>query len=346
MKTIILLFSIISSLLYADTTKVLFIGNSYTYVNDLPALFKNLSASGGKIVYTDISAPGGYTLEMHLSEATTQNLIRQGIWNYVVLQEQSQTPVIEYLRYHSMYPSAKKLDSIIKIYNPSSHTVFYMTWGRKNGGQQCIDTSCSPVFINFFHMQDSLKSSYSKISNILSALLAPAGEAWRTARMIKPFVNLWDADESHPTLDGSYLTACVFYTKIFNQSPVGLSYKAGLPDSSALFYQQCAWQTVSISNHIGNISNNFDLYQNYPNPFNSSTIIKFYIPKTTIVNLKVYDILGREITTLINKNLQSGTYSIPFSTSRFSNNKISNGIYFYRLQTEDFTQTKKLVIIK
>ncbi|MCX6163847.1 MAG: T9SS type A sorting domain-containing protein [Ignavibacteriae bacterium] len=346
MKTTILFFLIISSYLYADTTKVLFIGNSYTYVNDLPVLFKNLSASGGEIVYTDMQAPGGYTLENHLTTTATLDAIKRGIWNYVVLQEQSQTPVIEYLRYHSMYPSAIKLDSIIKYYNQNANTVFFMTWGRKNGGQQCIDTSCSPVFINYFHMQDSLKSSYTKIASILSAMLSPAGEAWRTARLIKPYVNLWDADDSHPTLDGSYLTACVFYAKIFNQSPVGLIYNAGLPDSSALFYQQCAWQTVSISNHIENYSSNFDLYQNYPNPFNSSTIIKFYIPKTTIVNLKVYDLLGREITTLINKNLQSGTYSIPFSISQFSNNIISSGIYFYRLQTDDFSQTKKLVLIK
>jgi hypothetical protein len=85
-----------------------------------------------------------------------------------------------------MYPSAVKLDSIIKLYNQNAVTVFYMTWGRKNGGQQCIDTSCSPVFINYFHMQDSLKSSYTKISNLLSALLSPAGEAWRTARRKPP----------------------------------------------------------------------------------------------------------------------------------------------------------------
>ena len=346
MKKIILILLVFTSIANADTTKVLFIGNSYTFAHDLPLLFKNLSASGGKIVYTGVSAPGGYTFQLHLSDVTTLNLISQGVWNYVVLQEQSQTPVIEYLRYHSMYPSARKLDSIIKIHNPTAHTVFYMTWGRKNGGQQCIDTSCSPAFINFFHMQDSLKSSYAMISNMLSALLSPAGEAWRTARILKPYVNLWDSDNSHPTLDGSYLTACVFYAKIFNQSPIGFSFNAGLPDSSALFYQQCAWQTVS------NVSRNeirpqvFELFQNYPNPFNSSTIIKFNISKTSFVNLKVFDILGKEIITLINQNLRSGNYSIPFSISQFSDNQIPSGIYFYRLQTEDFSQTKKLVIIK
>jgi hypothetical protein len=346
MKKIIPILFLIVSISYSDTTKVLFIGNSYTYVNDLPTLFKNLSSSAGKNVYIEMQAPGGYTLENHLSTTETLNAIKLGIWNYIVLQEQSQTPVIEYLRYHSMYPSAKKLDSLIKLCNPNAITVFYMTWGRKNGGQQCIDTSCSPVFTNFFHMQDSLKSSYTMISNILSALLSPAGEAWRTARLLKPYVNLWDSDDSHPTLDGSYLTACVFYAKIFNQSPVGLFYYGGLPDSSALFYQQCAWQTIGVNNNYSYTPDRFELFQNYPNPFNGTTIIKFTISKSSFIKLKVYDILGREIITLVNKKLNSGEYQIPFSISQFSNNQIHTGIYFYRLQTENQTQTKKLVIIK
>jgi|WetSurMetagenome_2_1015567.scaffolds.fasta_scaffold63229_2 hypothetical protein len=349
MKIIILFFSIISSFLYADTTKVLFIGNSYTYANDLPTLFKNLSESAGKTVYTDMQAPGGYMLENHLTNTSTHDAIKRGIWNYVVLQEQSQTPVIEYLRYHSMYPSATKLDSIIKTFNQNATTVFYMTWGRKNGGQQCIDTSCSPVFINYFHMQDSLKSSYTIISNILSAMLSPAGEAWRTARLLKPYVNLWDTDDSHPTLDGSYLTACVFFVKIFGQSPIGLSYNGGLPDTSALFYQQCAWQTVGVNNNISFSPDKFELFQNYPNPFNGTTLIKFSLPKSSFVTLKVYDILGKEIYTLLNEYKSSGIYQIPLSINQYTNNKytaLNSGVYFYRLQTDNFSQTKKLIIIK
>lgn len=346
MKKIIFLLFIFASFLYADTTKILFIGNSYTYANDLPALFKNLSSSGGENVRTGISAPGGYTFQMHLNETTTLDLIREGIWDYIVLQEQSQIPVIEYLRYNSMYPSAARLDSIINLYNPNSNTIFFMTWGRKNGGQQCIDTSCSLVFTDFFHMQDSLKSSYTMISNIISAIISPVGEAWRTARIIKPYVNLWEPDDSHPTLEGSYLAACVFYAKIFNRSPAGLSYNGGLPDSSALFYQQCAWQTVNLKYQNGILPEHTILFQNFPNPFNSTTIIKFILQKPGFVNLKIYDLLGREIATLINEKLKAGEHQIPFSVPCHSNNQLPSGIYFYRLQTEDFSQTKKSVIIK
>ncbi|MBI5403850.1 MAG: T9SS type A sorting domain-containing protein [Ignavibacteriae bacterium] len=341
MKRLLLILIFFSSSVFADSTNVLFIGNSYTFVNDLPVMFKNLAATGGKNVHAEMEAPGGYTLENHLNRISSIDAIKRGIWDYVVLQEQSQTPVIEYLRYNSMYPSAEKLDSIIKEFNPGAVTVFYMTWGRKNGGQQCIDTSCSPVFTSYFHMQDSLKSSYTKISNILGALLSPAGEAWRTARLIRPDVNLWDMDESHPTLEGSYLTACVFFAKIFNQSPIGFFYNGGLPDTLALFYQQCAWQTVGVKNNISSSPDKFELFQNYPNPFNGSTIIKFSIPKSSLVSLKIYNILGQEISTLINENLSPGIYSIPFS-----NHLIPSGVYFYKLNSNSYSLIKKLVIIK
>jgi len=340
-KLFIIIVLFISGSVYSDSTNVLFIGNSYTFVNDLPSLFMYLSAYAGKNVHAESEAPGGYSLENHLGRIQSIDAIKRGIWDYVVLQEQSQTPVIEYLRYNSMYPSARKLDSIIKQYNPNAVTVFYMTWGRKNGGQQCIDTSCSPVFTSYFHMQDSLKSSYTMIANSLGALTAPAGEAWRTARLIRPGVNLWDVDESHPTLEGSYLTACVFYAKIFNQSPVGLFYNGGLADSLALFYQQCAWQTVGINSVSSSVPEKFVLYQNYPNPFNGRTIIKFSIPKSSFVSLKIFNVLGKEISTLVNENLSPGTYSIPFS-----NHSLSSGVYFYKLNSGNSSQSRRFILIK
>ena len=341
MKKFFLILFFTSAFAFADSTNVLFIGNSYTYVNDLPLLFKSLSASAGKSVYIEMQAPGGYMLENHLTTQATIDAIKKGFWNFVVLQEQSQTPVIEYLRYHSMYPSAVILDSLIKYYNPNATTVFYMTWGRRNGGQQCIDTSCSPVFTNYFHMQDSLRSSYTMISNKLSALLSPCGEAWRTARIVKPWVNLWDIDDSHPTLDGSYLSACTFFARIFNQSPVGLSFHSSLPDSSALFYQQCALQTIGINNNTSTVPGIYELFQNYPNPFNNSTIIKFSIPAFSFVSIKLFDILGKEIFTLVNTNLKTGTYTIPLSCSN-----LPSGIYFYTLYSNDIKLTKKLLLIK
>lgn len=85
----------------------------------------------------------------------------------------------------------------------------------------------------------------------------------------------------------------------------------------------------------------FTLFQNYPNPFNPTTIISFNIPSKSFVSLKVFDITGRETTTLMNQERLAGTYQIPFNAS-----KLSSGIYFYRLSVGSMTQVKKMLLIK
>jgi hypothetical protein len=85
----------------------------------------------------------------------------------------------------------------------------------------------------------------------------------------------------------------------------------------------------------------FLLFQNYPNPFNPNSKIKFQIPKSSHVSLKVLDIMGKEIQTLVNENLLPGTFEVSFDGS-----DLPSGIYYYQLQAGDFSQTKKMVLIK
>jgi hypothetical protein len=99
------------------------------------------------------------------------------------------------------------------------------------------------------------------------------------------------------------------------------------------------------------VPDRFNLYQNYPNPFNPVTKIRFEIPATLsfphapsgnpYISLKIYDILGKEIQTLVNEQLQPGTYEI-----KFDGGNLTSGIYFYQLKSEYFTETKKLVLLK
>ncbi len=85
----------------------------------------------------------------------------------------------------------------------------------------------------------------------------------------------------------------------------------------------------------------FQLDQNYPNPFNPTTNISFSIPNESHVTLKVYNILGYEIATLVNKEMKSGNYTVKFNGS-----SLPSGIYFYRLQANDNVATKKLILLK
>lgn len=110
-------------------------------------------------------------------------------------------------------------------------------------------------------------------------------------------------------------------------------------------------QNVSINGALGSpneikqnsniVPEKFSLSQNYPNPFNPSTTIKFSIPENSFVSLKIYDINGKEISELVNKNLSQGEYE-----ANFDARKLSSGVYFYTLRTGNFTETKIMSLIK
>jgi hypothetical protein len=88
-------------------------------------------------------------------------------------------------------------------------------------------------------------------------------------------------------------------------------------------------------------NNNYSISQNYPNPFNPSTNIRYDLPKSESVKLIIYDALGREIETIVNKKQSSGTYEVTFNASQYP-----SGVYFYRLTTDGFSETKKMLMIK
>jgi hypothetical protein len=98
---------------------------------------------------------------------------------------------------------------------------------------------------------------------------------------------------------------------------------------------------IGINSKQNKIPKEFTLHQNYPNPFNSATSIKIDIAKSCLIILKVYDISGREIKTLINENRNGGSYIINFDASEFA-----SGVYFYRIEAGDFTDTKKMLFVK
>jgi hypothetical protein len=246
-KLTLLLLAVISikNIAAQDTLSVLFIGNSYTSANNLPQLVQNLSTSAGKTLNIDSNMPGGFPLSSHLNDATTFSKISQGNWDYVILQEQSQIPTIEFYRYNDMYPAMTDLKSLIEQYNPCAKIITYMTWGRRFGGQQCdpSGTYCSPVFANFNHMQDSLTSAYLEISEQLNIQCAPVGVTWQNILNDTTLV-LHSGDNSHPNIDGSYVAALTIFSSIWKKSSFGLTYTAGLTSQLAQYYQSKSDNTV------------------------------------------------------------------------------------------------------
>jgi hypothetical protein len=99
--------------------------------------------------------------------------------------------------------------------------------------------------------------------------------------------------------------------------------------------------TTEVKDNLNKVLTRFALEQNYPNPFNPSTTISFSLPSKSFVTLKVFDIMGREVATLVNEELSAGNY-----LQKWNATKMSSGIYFYRLQAGSFTETKKLVLLR
>ncbi|MHB8579350.1 MAG: T9SS type A sorting domain-containing protein [Ignavibacteriaceae bacterium] len=98
---------------------------------------------------------------------------------------------------------------------------------------------------------------------------------------------------------------------------------------------------TSIKDNGSRFPEHFKLYQNYPNPFNPTTIINYSVPKSSLVRIKVYDVLGREIETLVNEQKNPGNYKITFNAG-----KMASGVYFYQLRASDYTSIKKMLLLK
>jgi len=122
---------------------------------------------------------------------------------------------------------------------------------------------------------------------------------------------------------------------------IAYKFDNSLPDYVQLYKRPLSDFSVGITNIFTEAPAKFTLSQNYPNPFNPVTKILFSIPKNEFVTLKVYDILGNEAAQLVNSSLNAGTYEYSFDGS-----SLSSGIYFYKITTENFTDTKRMSLIK
>ncbi|HEV3312559.1 MAG TPA: DUF4886 domain-containing protein [Chloroflexota bacterium] len=216
-------------------TRIFFVGNSYTAVNDLPTVFANLAWSGGHRVETGVEAPNGWTFIDHKLSADLDAKLSSTKWDLVVLQEQSQISSVEWLRQSDMYPAAH--DLVAKIRAAGAQPLFFLTWAHRDGW---------PVngLPDYSSMQSSIDAGYLFIARQEHSAVAPVGYAWMEVVKQSSDSGLWQDDGNHPSTKGTYLAACVFYASIFHESPAGLQYHAFLPDSDASQAQEAAASTV------------------------------------------------------------------------------------------------------
>jgi len=219
----------------AAPIRILFIGNSLTFSNNLPDMFAEVAQSGGHEIEVDQLAPGGWTLADHAQSSKTLEEIKQGNWDFVVLQEQSKLPAIPNQRDEQMYPAVRLLEE--KINESGAEGILFMTWGSRDGLPES-------GYEDFTVLQSQLEAGYLEIGRELEMLIAPVGIAWQSAIEREPNLNLWQMDGIHPNREGTYLSALVFYALIFQESPARLIYSADLPEGTAQLLQVVAVETV------------------------------------------------------------------------------------------------------
>ncbi|MEY4804245.1 MAG: hypothetical protein RL331_764 [Bacteroidota bacterium] len=241
MRILVLSVSLLLSnlLLAQDTLRALFIGNSYMGVNNLPQLVQALSNSLGDVLIYDSNTPGGQTFQMQAANPVNYQKMAAQEWDYIILQGQSQEPSFPFEQVNSQtLPYAVQLADSAKAIQPCSQVNYFMTWGRQNGDPQWDSIS------TFDKMNARLRDAYLRIADSADAAVSPVGVAWKYIRDNYPSINLYQQDGSHPSLEGSYLAACVFYSSLFHQSSFGSNYNPGIDPNTASILQTVASSVV------------------------------------------------------------------------------------------------------
>ena len=239
-----------------DTTRVLFLGNSYTFYNTLPYIFKQMALRAGH--YTDcvVSVVGGYSMEQHRVLGPTIEKVEAGGYDYAVLQEQSYELVFtdtedDMGRMEQM----GEMVAFVRQHNPKVQPVISLTWGRKTGSNtlrknaQLLVDKYPQFFGSYEAMQSRLNEMVALQSRRFDTKVALQGAAWQIVRRERPDLVLYTNDGSHPSYTGSYLAAAVTYLTLFPEPFGADSFDGFLAPEVAAYLRSVAERVVLKGEH-------------------------------------------------------------------------------------------------
>lgn len=221
------------------TYEILFIGNSYTYCNDLPSLLKNVTEAEGYKVNVSSVTSGGYKLTSFANPEDPKGkevlaAFEAKKYDFVIIQEQSQRPVLDPGKF---FEGARSIEKMVR--DNGAFPVFYSTWGRREG-----EASLNAHLWTNESMTWDLAASYSAIAEELGADVAHVGLAFYDVYTSDNYVNLYDTDGSHPSAEGSLLAAYVLYSKIFMNDPRNVTFEALVSSNDAAILKDAAYRAV------------------------------------------------------------------------------------------------------
>jgi len=220
-----------------DDIKVLFVGNSLTYWNDMPDMFRRLAREAGKKVYVEDASEPAASLEDHTHFESTLRKINKYNWDYVILQEGSARIAFPSTQ-PELYPQYQALKEFIWQCYPLSEVVLFLDWSPDDG----IMTTEGPL--TFAEFQQLLHDGTRYLASQFGFMVAPIGWGWKQVYEERPDLVLIGSDTVHPSKAGSYLQACIYFATLFQESPVGLTYRHDVTAPNARYLQEVAAEVV------------------------------------------------------------------------------------------------------
>jgi PKD repeat protein len=213
----------------SDTTRVLFIGNSITYYNEMPTMFQEIANNRGKNIKTIMYAPGGTGFVNHVADANVYDLFRNSYWDIIVLQPGSGESAGSTFPVDTTIKRGRILLDSIYRYSPCAKVYLY----EIPYGVPSVET-----WATYFSVQTIIKDSVLKMTDSLQLQMIPAGECARAYYSVNPNLLLHNSyNDIHPSAFGSFLTATAFYTGIFQESVSACTYYSTIePDSARNFF--------------------------------------------------------------------------------------------------------------
>lgn len=246
--------------------KVLFIGNSMTYYNNMPQLFQEIANDKGKNVQAQFYAPGGTGFVNHHLDNNVYQLFRDNLWDIVVLQPgTSESAGVSWPVNTTIQRGLKMMDSI-KKYSPCAKILLYeIPYGIKANNNV-------PDYNDYFNVQTKIRDSITKMANGMQIPFVPAGECARNHLTQQQDLLLHNGyNDVHPNLNGSYLVACSMFTTIYQEEVSPTNYLGGVTQANATYFQGISDQVV-LPNKANWLLNTFNTYADFNYSINNLTV--------------------------------------------------------------------------
>lgn len=309
-KLLFLICTGFSVLSFCQSDEVLFIGNSVTYFNDMPEIFKNIAASKGKNLSVTTHTPGGTGFVNHVDDPSLYQKIRSKNYKYVIMQPGTAESAGHSYPVSVTAERGRKIRDSIRKYSPCSKIFLYeIPYGVPSANE----------YNTYFAFQKKIKDSITKMSNLMQVEMVPAGESARHYYNASQDLALHGSyNDIHPGPKGSYLVAASMYSAIFQDHVFPSSFYNGLPQNTAENFQTIA-DLVFFDNPTQWNSNTFHLHSDFAAGING-TIVNFtnHSANYTSVSWNFGDGITDSSLNPVHQYTAPGSYTVSLTVSKNS----------------------------